>query len=316
MQTLVRSEDDIASCLQLAMLLEVSAYPKPGNIHRTRDFPETRYEHFLASAAALGQTYRSAAHRGIMISKRLIDASQAGLGKVIETGTVGMMKWQTGGNTGLGTILLLAPIAVAAGSSIEDGTFKAGKLRKNLKRILQSTTYIDSLHVYKAISVARPAGLGSVRKLDVALSESENQIKKEHIGLRKIFAMAAKRDSVASEWTTGYKITFEIGCPYFANCIRAGKDVNASTVDTFLNILSKVPDTLISRKVGTDKARYVSVLAAQCLDAGGVTDRRGLDLIDKMDKELYTPNHELNPGTTADIVSAVLAVELLQGMKT
>jgi triphosphoribosyl-dephospho-CoA synthase len=150
-----------------------------------------------------------------------------------------MMKSQTGGNTGLGTILLLTPIAVAAGSSLENGTFKAGKLRKNLKRILQTTTYIDSLHVYTAISAARPAGLGSVTKLDVTLSGSESRIKKERIDLRKIFAMAAKRDSVASEWTTGYKITFEIGCPYFANCIKAGKDVNASTVDTFLNILQR-----------------------------------------------------------------------------
>ncbi|WP_455363487.1 triphosphoribosyl-dephospho-CoA synthase, partial [[Eubacterium] cellulosolvens] len=40
-------DDEIAAALQLAVLLEVSAYPKPGNVHRTRDFELTRFEHFL-----------------------------------------------------------------------------------------------------------------------------------------------------------------------------------------------------------------------------------------------------------------------------
>ena len=34
---------------QLAMMLEVCAYPKPGNVDRCHDYPDTRLEHFLAS---------------------------------------------------------------------------------------------------------------------------------------------------------------------------------------------------------------------------------------------------------------------------
>jgi hypothetical protein len=32
------------------MVLEVAAHPKPGNVDRDHDFPDTTFEHFLASA--------------------------------------------------------------------------------------------------------------------------------------------------------------------------------------------------------------------------------------------------------------------------
>ena len=53
--------DYVSRCLQLAVLLEVSAYPKPGNVHRTVDFEATKYEHYLASAVALMPHLRQAA---------------------------------------------------------------------------------------------------------------------------------------------------------------------------------------------------------------------------------------------------------------
>ena len=34
---------------QMAMMLEVCAYPKPGNVDRCHDYTDTRLEHFLAS---------------------------------------------------------------------------------------------------------------------------------------------------------------------------------------------------------------------------------------------------------------------------
>ncbi|MDD1663513.1 MAG: triphosphoribosyl-dephospho-CoA synthase, partial [Methanomicrobiales archaeon] len=35
---------------QMAMVLEVTAYPKPGNVDRCHDYEGTVLEHFLASA--------------------------------------------------------------------------------------------------------------------------------------------------------------------------------------------------------------------------------------------------------------------------
>jgi triphosphoribosyl-dephospho-CoA synthase len=311
----VKDEDEIASCLQLAMLLEASASPKPGNVDRTSNFLETKFEHFLASAVALGSTYRLAARNGISISKGAMDLSEAQLGKTIRIGTENMIRWQKGGNTNLGTILLLTPIAISAGLTITKNQLNTKRLRANLKKVLRSTNYRDSLEVYKAISTVSPGGIGSNNRLDVMSPESIDRIRKDRIGLLQIFETATKRDSVASEWITGYKITFEIGHPYFVGCLGSDLDINASTVNTFLKILSLIPDALIARKVGIMKARYVSARARKCLEAGGLTTHEGRCLVNTLDRDLRTPNHELNPGTTADLVSAVLATALLEGLR-
>ena len=316
LQIVVRNEDDIASCLQLAMLLEASAYPKPGNVHRRRDFRETRFEHFLASAAALGPTYRYAAYRGIMVSKGKTGFSQVGLGKIVKTGVLNMLRCQTGGNTSLGTILLLTPIAISAGIAATNGILNSQTLRANLKRLLRSATHVDSIYLYEAISIVSPGGIGTDSELDVTSRQSIDRIKRDHIIPLKIFSIAAKRDSVASEWANTYEMTFELGYPYFSRCIATNPDINAATVNTFLKILSTVPDTLIARKVGKEKACYVSTRARKCLRAGGIATREGKRLINRLDRDLVTSNHELNPGTTADIVSAVLAIALLLGLRT
>jgi triphosphoribosyl-dephospho-CoA synthase len=47
----------IARCLQLAIILEVSA-DKPGNVNLVTDFEGTRCEHFLASSIAAGPSFQ------------------------------------------------------------------------------------------------------------------------------------------------------------------------------------------------------------------------------------------------------------------
>ena len=59
----VEIAEHVSRCLELAILLEVSAHPKPGNVHRTADFRETRYEHFLASAVAVAPHFKHTAER-------------------------------------------------------------------------------------------------------------------------------------------------------------------------------------------------------------------------------------------------------------
>ncbi len=297
------------------MLLETSAYPKPGNVHRTGDFSETRFEHFLASAASLGSAYRWAAHRGVLISKGILDLDDARLGKAIRLGVENMIRWQRGGNTSLGTILLLVPIAASAALTLTNGKLEIKTLRANSIKLLRSTTHIDSLDVYRAISRVSPGGIGSSDQLDVMSPQSLGYIERNRVGLMRALKISARRDSIASELVSGYRITCDIGYPYFASSIDSGLDLNAATVNTFLKILSMVPDTLIARKVGTKKACYVSERARECLEAGGLGAAKGLRLIRRLDNDLRVANHELNPGTTADLVSAVLALALLRGLR-
>jgi len=305
----------VSRCLQLAVLLEVSAYPKPGNVHRTADFEGTRYEHFLASAIAVEPHFKHAAKQGVLVHDGKIGLGRVEVGKIIKDAVVDVASWQRGGNTVLGSIILLVPVAAAAGMTLAGERFSIHRLRRNVKMVVESTTPEDAVNLYEAISIAQPGGLGKAPKLDVTDVASKKKIIEDNVSLYEIFKISAPWDSISSEWVNDYRITFNIGYPFFTQQLAETNDINTATVHTFLKILSEVPDTLIARKAVTSKAKEVSTQAKKVLEVGGLTTPDGRDRLLKFDAKLRDPTHQLNPGTTADITSAVLALALLNGYR-
>jgi len=314
-----KAETDVAEyvseCLQLAVLLEVSAFPKPGNVHRAADFQETRYEHFLASAVALAPNFRNVAQKGVLIAQGKINLDELEIGKMIKDAVEQVKAWQSGGNTLLGTIILLTPIAVAAGITLAEGLFSVSRLRKNIRLVTESTTPMDAANVYDAISLVNPGGLGKAPKLDVADPASKQKILKDNVTLFDVLKISSPWDSVSSEWVNNYSITFDLGYPYFANMLEKTNDVNIATVHTFLKILSEVPDTLVAKKLGSARAKEISIQAKKVLKAGALTTQEGREKLLQFDNKLRDPKHRLNPGTTADLTAAVLAVAVLDGYR-
>ena len=307
--------EHVSRCLELAILLEVSAYPKPGNIHRTADFPETRYEHFLASAVAVAPHFKHAAKRGIHVSEGKKGPARVGIGSIIKDAVKSVGLWQSDGNTLLGSIILLSPLAVAAGMTLVKEKFSVAKLRENVKVVVESSSPMDAVDVYDAILIAKPSGLGKAPRLDVTDSASKQKILEDQVTLFEVFKIASEYDSIASEWVNNYPITFDLGYPYFVQQLEETKDINTATVHTFLKILSEVPDTFIARKRGLAKAKLVSAEATQVLEKGGLTNPSGRSYLLEFDKKLRDPAHELSPGTTADITEAVLAISILNGYR-
>ena len=305
----------VSQCLQLAVLLEVSAYPKPGNVHRTADFEGTRYEHFLASAIALGPHFKHAAKQGVLVHEGKIDLCRVGVGETIKEAVIDVSSWQHGGNTVLGSIILLVPIAVATGITFAADEFSIPKLKRNIKLVAESTTPEDALKLYEAINIVQPGGLGKAPKLDVTDAASTKKIIEEKVTLYEVFKISASWDSISSEWVNNYHITFNIGYPFFIQQLEETNDINTATVHTFLKILSEIPDTLIARKAGTPKAKEISTQARTVLEEGGLTTPKGRNILQKFDKKLRASAHQLNPGTTADIISAVLALAILNGYR-
>jgi len=207
------------------------------------------------------------------------------------------------------------PIAVAAGITLAAGEFSIHKLRRNIKSVVESTIPEDAVRLYEAISIAQPGGLGKAPKLDVTDVNSRKKILEEEVSLYGVFKISAPWDSVSSEWVNSYHITFKIGYPFFAQQLEETKDINTATVHTFLKILSEIPDTLIARKAGMPKAKEVSAQASTVLEKGGLTTPEGRDRLLKFDAKLRASAHQLNPGTTADITSAVLALTILNGYR-
>ena len=304
--------DRVATALQLAMLLEVSAHPKPGNVHRTKDFKDTRFEHFLASASALYPIWRAGAQRGLNLAirnRRLI------YGDLILKGCREMLRWQSGGNTSLGAILLLTPMSMAAGFAARSIHPNLSTLREALLKVLESGTPWDTIYIYKAIREVSPGGIGRMAELDVMDEGSPAKILEGRITPLKVFEESAFRDSIAREWVTSFSITFTIGYPTFMDELERCGDVNVAAVNTFLKILAEVPDTLIARKVNFKVALRVSQMAERIVKEGGLRTLKGLRMTRRLDGLLRRRGNLFNPGTTADLTCSSIGVALLTGFK-
>jgi triphosphoribosyl-dephospho-CoA synthase len=305
----------ISNCLELAMLLEVTA-SKPGNVTPTAGFEGTRIEHFLASAVAAESWFEEAARRGTAVSENKFRVSDFGMGQIIKDCAADINAWQKGGNTLLGTVMLFVPIAVAAGMTPTEENFGFNflLLRENLRLAVESTTAEDAVRLYEAIDVAKPSGLGEAPDLDVTDPASKTRLLKENVSLYEVFKIAAGYDDICSEWVRNYTITFDSAYPYLTAQLERG-DLNAAVVHTFLKILSEHPDTFIARKVGVEKAREVSLDARKVLELGGLETPEGRYNIRELDRRLRESGNLLNPGTTADLTAAALALCTLSGYR-
>jgi triphosphoribosyl-dephospho-CoA synthase len=304
----------VSKCLEMAILFEVSAN-KPGNVNFVVGFEGTRVEHFLASAVAAAPSFEEAARRGIAVKEGKLRLNQAGMGKLIKTCVADIDAWQTGGNTLLGTILLFIPMAVAAGMTpLEGEKFDLAKLRENIKLAVEATTAEDAVNVYEAIDIAKPSGLNGAPDLDVKATDSKKRLVDENVSLLDVFKIAAAYDDVCYEWVHNYPISFDKAYPYLMEQLKT-KSLNTAIVHTFLKVLSERPDTFISRKIGVTKAQEVSAGAGQVLQLGGVETPEGKESIVKFDQKLRDSGNDYNPGTTADITAAALALCTLSGYR-
>jgi triphosphoribosyl-dephospho-CoA synthase len=305
----------ISRCLELAIMLEVSA-DKPGNVNFVVGFEGTRFEHFLASAVAAGPSFQDAAYRGIQVSENKLRIGEVGLGELIKAGIKDISEWQKGGNTLLGTIMLFAPIAVAAGMTPtkSDFVFDFSVLRKNINLAVKATTAQDSVHLYEAIDIANPSGLNGAPDFSVKDPRSKERLIKENVTLFRVFEIAKGYDDICAEWVYNYRITFDLAYPYLIAQLKR-KNLNPAIVDTFLKVLYEHPDSFIARKVGLEKAKKVSLGAKEILDLGGAGTSAGKKRLIAFDKKLRKAGNDYNPGTTADITAAALALCTLSGYR-
>lgn len=307
-----RTEEMIAQAGAIAALLEVSGCPKPGNVHRTQDFGETHYEHFLISSVVIIPALQEVAHKGKLAQSKQIALNELNLGESIFKAVKTTQLWQKGGNTNLGIILLFVPLACAAGMLINHPEPSIELLRDNLNLLIRNSTSNDTVKLFEAIRLAKPGGLGNVEKFDIYDSSPE-ALHQEKMNLYEIFRISAERDSIAREWITKFQITFEIGYPYFKKTFQETNDINISVVHTYLKILGVVPDTLVARKHGKKLAESIGSEAKDILNRGGLLTKQSIELLWEFDLKLRN-KYKINPGTSADLTAATIMVALLEGI--
>jgi triphosphoribosyl-dephospho-CoA synthase len=271
-----------AANAELALLLEVAATPKPGNVDRHRDLPDLRFEHFLAGAVGARPGLERA-------------ASGDPVGEAFEDAVAGMSR-QSGGNTQFGCLLLLVPLVRAAG----EGDLS----REGVSRVVEGTTVDDAADFYRAfehVDVAVDDPPEDAEALDVRRgADAVPALREREMTLLDVLAMNPA-DGNGREWATGFRRTFDA-----AEALLADEGpILDRAARLFLSLLAHDPDTLVSVQHGEETAREASARAAAVGD--------DLDAAERLAEEFVAEG--INPGTTADLTSAALFVALERGVE-
>ena len=278
---------------QLALLLEVSATPKPGNVDRHRDLNELRFEQFMAGGVGAGAGLRQAA-----------DGND--IGPAFERAVAGMAEL-AGENTQFGCLLLLVPLVRAAAN---DALTPDG-----VTELVEATTVDDAISFYRAfehaeVSVGDPpedAGALDVRRG----GDAAETLRERELTLYDIMELSADpddgvADGNAREWVTGFERAFDAA----DRLLAAEGPVGDRTARVFLALLAEEPDTLVAITHDEATARSVSDRAAAVADDIAGSDN--LSAAEALAEEFVDAGY--NPGTTADLTAAALFIALERGL--
>ncbi|MCQ4332727.1 triphosphoribosyl-dephospho-CoA synthase [Natronomonas sp. F2-12] len=274
---------DPAENAQLALLLEVSGTPKPGNVDRHREYEDLRFEQFMAGAVGALPGLQSAA-----------DGDP--LGAAFEDAVEGMSE-QSGGNTQFGALLALAPLVAAAATD--------RLTPEAVAAVVGATTVADACGFYRAfehVDVAVDDPPEGADDLDVRRGrDAVGTLRARGLALSDIMELSADHDGVAAEWIAGFERSFEAAGwlleddgPVYKRASRA-----------FLRLLAAEPDTFVATRNGETAATEATRRARAVLDGEEDPEELAAEFVER----------DINPGTTADLTAAALFIALERGLE-
>jgi triphosphoribosyl-dephospho-CoA synthase len=172
-------------------------------------------------------------------------------------------------------------------------------------RVLAGTTVDDARHAFRAIVLAAPGGLGNASVQDVRSEPT--------VTLCEAMSLAADRDLVARQYASGFDEVLREAVPVLRTALDCGQPLETAIITTFLELLARHLDSLIVRKRGVETASEVTRRAADVLAAGWPGRPEARARCDAFDSWLRAQANRLNPGTTADLVTAALFAALRDG---
>ncbi len=199
------SDRFVSSSAILSMLLEVSGYPKPGNVSRAHDFSDTAFEHFLYSAAFMPFVFQDAFFSRKTLGSLLYDSAY-------------LNSFRFGGNTHFGTFLLLIPLCMSAGTIEKSVNFSEEEINpEKIKseivvrahNICKNTTSDDAVCFYKSFQKSNTFACKieaeksfsdskdlDFSKFDLTSDDSIYEIESEDVSLYDLMKSAGKRDLI------------------------------------------------------------------------------------------------------------------------
>ena len=258
--------------------------PKPGNVSPGSEFANASVTDFLKSAHAIAPMLATASERSL--GATVLEAIRATRNVVNH-------------NTNLGIVLLLAPLAAVP----RDQSLKSG-----ISVVLNSTTVEDSRLVYEAIRTAQPSGLGAAGEQDLDDEPTLN--------LLECMKLAADRDLIAAQYANDFHDVLTTGQNYLLECSELTDSQPQKISLLAVRLLAEFGDSLIARKCGVEMSDVVREKARSLLDTGWPMQHDTAIQFAAFDAFLRGDGNRRNPGTTADLVAAILFAALREGWMT
>ncbi len=290
-----------AATAELALLVEATAAPTPGNVSRQRDLPDLRFEQFLAGSVG--------ARDGLLAA-----AAGTSLGPAFNQAVEGMAR-RAATNTQFGALLLLTPLVAAAGRS--DRTLCPSDART----LVETTTVADAVAFYEAfeyvdIRVPEPPTDTPVPDIRDGATAGDT-LRRHDLTLFDILQPAADRGGVATELVAGFEWTFR-AADWLAH---SSGPISRRASAVHLWLLAARPDPLVVTAHGEHVAETVREHAAALLppDADPTdisealapsTDATAVDRAAIADFARSLAADDINPGATADLLAGGLFVAL------
>jgi triphosphoribosyl-dephospho-CoA synthase len=274
---------ELQAAVRHACELDVKAL-KPGNVSFESPGHGMTVSDFVASAEAIAEPITTP---GLAVGERIFRAIEA-------------TQRAVNCNTNLGIVMLLAPIIQA----VEYAARNHESLEHNLADVLENLSLADATWTYRAIQLAKPGGMGTSAKHDVAAAPS--------VTLLQAMQVAAERDQIARLYTTGYARLLQHGVPVWRKFLQRRHSEEWATTAIFLTYLAEENDSLITRKFGAKTSRRVSDTAKRrSREMNEVSDPSQVRIaLTEWDRELKREG--LNPGTTADLTVATIFLAAVQ----
>ena len=271
----------LAQLIETACAMEVIS-PKPGNVAPGQEFADASIYDFLKSARAIAPV--------------LAVAGEQPLGETVHR-AVQATRLVVNHNTNLGIILLLSPLAMVP---------RDRSLSEGILDVLDATTVADSQRVYEAIRMAQPAGLGNAAEQDLNDEPTLN--------LQECMRLAADRDMIAAQYVNGFQQVLTCGQDWLREAAATRVPQPQQISWLAVRVLAEFGDSLIARKCGQQMSDVVREKAQELLDSGWPLRHHGAPQFARFDAFLREDGNRRNPGTTADLVAAILFVALREGL--
>jgi triphosphoribosyl-dephospho-CoA synthase len=254
---------------------------------------------YSAPTPGVGSRYMDGrvAHESRMLSvvsatETLADSGRRGVGETVLETTLASLAFA--GFADPRAAGYLAPLA------------RAALLGESSGRVLARLGHEDLAPFARALEAVGDGGpLASALK--VALGAGKDAT------LRDAMRFAAARDPLAREYARGFEVTRELARPALLAALSRADSVRGALVQTYLEVLSEVPDLDVAGRAGSREAEEVSRMAYGVLKAGGVHSRRGLEGLANLDGLLRADPRLAPSATEPPVIAAAFLVALEYG---